>query len=134
MSSCRYMEKWKSCQNLWKNDSVNIIENLKDKAPSHSKFEAKITGYTRAASKVLSEAGDVDLDWIRIDNRSLVQSVYSEAVELTTAVSTAMQELDMAALAAEVSRLQELRDVINKEPESLEVGTNNASHSLYWLP
>ena len=68
------MEKWKSCQHLWKNDLTKIIENLKDKAPSHAKFEAKITGYTRAAMKVNSEAGDVDLDWIRIDNRKLVQS------------------------------------------------------------
>lgn len=115
------MEKWKSCQHLWKNDLTKIIENLKDKAPSHAKFEAKITGYTRAAMKVNSEAGDVDLDWIRIDNRKLVQSVYSESVELTTAVSTAMQELDMAALAAESARVQKLKEVINKEPESLEV-------------
>jgi hypothetical protein len=118
---CRYMEKWKSCQHLWKNDLTKIIESLKDKAPSHAKFEAKITGYTRAAMKVLGEAGDVDIDWIRIDNRLLVQSVYNESVELSTAVSTAMEELDMAALAAETSRVAQLRQVINKEPESLEV-------------
>lgn len=118
------MEKWKSCQHLWKNDLTKLIENLKDKAPSHAKFEAKITGYTRAAAKVLSEAGDVDLDWIRIDNRLLVHSVYNEAVELTTAVSTAMQELDSASLAAETARVLELKQVINKEPDSLEVCAN----------
>lgn len=115
------MEKWKSCQHLWKNDLTKIIENLKDKAPSHAKFEAKITGYTRAATKVLSEAGNVDIDWIRIDNRMLVHSVYNESVELTTAVSTAMQEIDMSALASETSRVLRLKEVINKEPESLEV-------------
>lgn len=117
------MEKWRSCEHLWKNDVSKMIETLKDKAPSHAKFEAKITGYSRAAAKVYSEAGDVDIDWIRIDNRSLVQSVYSESVELTTAVITAMQELDMAALAAETSRVLQLKQVINKEPESLEVSS-----------
>jgi hypothetical protein len=115
------MAKWKSCQHLWKNDLPKLIETLKDKAPSHAKFEEMLTNYNKAARSVLSEAGDADLDWIRVDNRPLAHAVHKEATELAAAVAFAMREIDIASMNRETAYIQELREVINKEPESLEV-------------
>jgi phosphoribosyl-ATP pyrophosphohydrolase len=115
------MSAWTSCQPLWKNDLSKVIDGLKDKAPSHSKFEEKLTTYHKAAQRILEEARDVTLDWILVDTRPLAQAVHNEATELTNAVSTAMRELDMSTLAHEVAYIAELRELINKEPDSLEV-------------
>lgn len=98
-----------------------MVENLKDKAPSHSKFEEKLTSYHKAAQRILDEAKDVNLDWIQVDTRPLARSVHIEATELTNAVSTAMRELDMHQLSQELAYISELREVMSKEPESLEV-------------
>ena len=55
----RYMSAWKGCQHLWKHDTSKLAESLKDKAPSHAKFEEKLSGYHRAAQRVLDEAREV---------------------------------------------------------------------------
>ena len=115
------MTQWKSCQHLWKHDLGKITEGLKDKAPSHAKFEEKLTSYHKAAQRILDEAKEVELDWIRVDARPLAQSVHREALELTAAVSAAMRELDAQRLAQEEAHIAALRDVIKQEPDTLEV-------------
>lgn len=115
------MEKWRSCQYLWKYDPNKVIDGLKDKAPTHEKFEESLGSYNRAAEAVQNEAGDEDIDWIRIDNRQLANSVHSEAVELISAVATAMRDLDLATLSSQMQHIQQLRHVIHKDPDSLEV-------------
>eukprot|EP00892_Ulva_mutabilis_P000668 jgi/Ulvmu1/10601/UM065_0057.1 len=114
------MGKWQSFQYLWKYDFNKVVDGLKDKAPTHAKFEETLGNYARAAEAVESEAGDVDIDWIRIDNRQLAKSVHHEAVELSAAVAVAMRDLDMATLAGELRHVQQLGDTINREPDSLE--------------
>ena len=116
------MGVWRNCQHLWKHDVNKIVDNLKEKAPSHAKFEEKLTSYHKAAQRILDEAKEVELDWILVDTKPLAQAVHREATELTTAVSTAMRDLDKAKLAQEEARIAELRDAINKEPETLQVG------------
>lgn len=115
------MGKWQSFQYLWKYDANKVVDGLKDKAPSHAKFEEKLGSYARAAEAVKGEAGDVDIGWIRIDNRQLAQSVHYEAVELTAAVAVAMRDLDMATLSGELRYIQQLKETIYKDPGSLEV-------------
>ena len=120
MVMCRYMAMWKKNQHLWKFDAPRIIETLKDKAPSHAKFEDKLSQYHRAAARILNEARDVDIDFVRIDTRPLARAVYKEAVELNHAVVTAMRELDLVSLAEEKEKIEHLRAGINKEPDTLE--------------
>lgn len=115
------MEKWRSRQYLWKYDPNKVIDGLKDKAPTHAKFEETLGCYNRAAEAVKNEAGDIDIDWIRIDNRQLATSVHNEAVELTASVATAMRELDISNLSSQLQHIQQLQRVINKDPDSLEV-------------
>jgi hypothetical protein len=115
------MGVWKNCQHLWKHDLNKITDNLKDKAPSHAKFEEKLTSYHKAAQRILDEAKEVELDWILVDTKPLALSVHKEATQLTNAVSSAMRDLDMAKLAQEEAYISELREVINKEPESIDV-------------
>lgn len=114
---------WKRSQHLWKNDLPKIIDTLKDKAPSHAKFEDKLSQYHRAATRVLGEVRDVDMEWVRIDVRPLATAVHKEAMELCNAVSTAMRELDAKTLADETAYITQLRSAINQEPDSLEVRT-----------
>ena len=115
------MTQWRSCQHLWKHDLGKITDSLKDKAPSHAKFEEKLTSYHKAAQRILDEAKEVELDWILVDTRPLAQAVHREALELTAAVSAAMRDLDMQRLAQEEAAIVALREVINKEPDSLQV-------------
>jgi hypothetical protein len=115
------MTAWKSCQNLWKNDLTKVTESLKDKAPSHAKFEEKLSGLYKAGQTILEKAKDVRIDWILVDVRPLAHSVHKEATELTNAVAIAMREIDMATMAQELGHIQELRSRISKEPGTLEV-------------
>lgn len=126
------MAKWQSFQYLWKYDVNKVVDGLKDKVPSHAKFEEKLGNYARAAEAVKSEAGHVDIDWIRIDNRQLARSVHHEAVELTAAVAVAMRDLDMATLSSQLRCIQQSKETINKEPVSLEVCLILKHRTLNW--
>jgi hypothetical protein len=115
------MAMWKGAQHLWKIDLGKLVETLKEKAPSHAKFEERLAGYTHAAMRMLGEARDVDLDWIRVDTRPLALAVHRASLELTAAVAVAMREVDLKALASERARIAELGEIVQREPETLEV-------------
>jgi hypothetical protein len=135
---CRYMSAWKNCQNLWKNDLVKVTENLKDKAPSHAKFEEKLASLHKAAQSILDKAKDVRIDWILVDVRPLARSVHREATELTNAVATAMRDLDMVTMSQELAQIQQLRACITRDPSTLEVcgqlGHTALQGSIHFVP
>ena len=126
------MSAWKGCQHLWKRDLNKVTDGLKDKPPTHARFEEKLTSFHKAAQTILDKARDVRVDWILVDARPLAQAVHREATELTKAVSNAMRDLDMSSLAQEMARIQDLRTQIEQEPASLEVPIASESCCRLW--
>lgn len=112
---------WKGAQHLWKHDRGKLVDRLRENAPPHARFEDLLSNYVRAAERMAVEARDVDLDWIRVDTRALAASVQRASLELAAAIASTMRELDFAAVTAERAHMAELREVVQRDPETLQV-------------
>jgi dynein heavy chain len=90
----RYVESWNKHSFIWKQDKDSILQKFVERAPTCEEFEEKLSKYTKMANDIWEGSKDRDVDFVRINARSLGSSLKEECLAWVTAIGKEMDKLD----------------------------------------